>query len=113
METTVSVSYGTVSAWTACPKHGVGLASTCPQHECSNARNRAGIVVLGYCTRRGGFLGDAHAADASPAILWVARHVGQLPATAPWRAAGYGKTREIEHIRSARIRSVYVLNLRS
>lgn len=72
-----------VAPVTACSKHRVELVSTCPHCERSNVRNRASIVVPGYCTHCGGFLGDAQAEDATPERLWVARTVGQMVAKAP------------------------------
>lgn len=68
---------------TACSRHKVELVSTCPHCERSNVRNRASIVVPGYCTHCGGFLGDADADDAAPEALWVARHVGLMLERAP------------------------------
>lgn len=61
-----------------CLKHKVQLASTCPHCQRSNVRNRAVIVVPGYCTACGGFLGDAIPEPATPESLWVARQVGKM-----------------------------------
>jgi len=62
----------------ACPKHKVRLTSICPHCQRSNVRNRAVIVVPGYCTACGGFLGDAVPVPAYPESLWVARQVGNM-----------------------------------
>lgn len=61
-----------------CLRHKVKLASTCPHCKRSNVRNRSTIVVPGYCTCCGGFLGDAETEPASPEDLWVARQVGLM-----------------------------------
>ncbi|NMF99684.1 TniQ family protein [Aromatoleum toluolicum] len=63
---------------TACLRHKVELTSTCPHCQRSNVRNRSSIVVPGYCTSCGGFLGDAETGPASPEGLWMARQVGQM-----------------------------------
>ncbi|RJG05364.1 TetR family transcriptional regulator [Noviherbaspirillum cavernae] len=66
-----------VAPVTACLRHKVQLVSTCPHCNKENVRNRAAIVVPGYCTSCGGFLGDAEAEPATPEELWVVRQVGQ------------------------------------
>ena len=63
---------------TACLTHKVELANRCPHCRRSNVRNRASIVVPGFCTACGGFLGDAKTSPATPEALWVARHVGLM-----------------------------------
>lgn len=62
----------------ACLRHRVKLTSTCPHCKRSNVRNRSTIVVPGYCTSCGGFLGDAESEPALPESLWVARQVGLM-----------------------------------
>lgn len=61
-----------------CLRHKVKLTSMCPHCRRSNVRNRSSIVVPGYCTHCGGFLGDAETEPASPEELWVARQVGLM-----------------------------------
>ena len=61
-----------------CLKHKVQLTSICPHCQRSNVRNRAVIVVPGYCTACGGFLGDATPEPATPESLWIARQVGNM-----------------------------------
>lgn len=72
-----------------CQRHKVELTSTCPHCERSNVRNRSTIVVPGYCTSCGGFLGDAKTEPASPEDLWVARQVG-LMLQEPPKVASHG-----------------------
>lgn len=67
----------------SCSRHKVQLVSTCPHCQRSNVRNRAAVVVPGYCTACGGFLGDAEAAVASPQSMWMARQVGLMLADRP------------------------------
>lgn len=62
----------------ACLRHKVQLTSTCPHCGHSNVRNRAAVVVPGYCTACGGFLGDEEGTVAAPESLWVARQVGKM-----------------------------------
>jgi len=61
-----------------CLDHKVELACQCPHCHRTNVRNRTAIVVPGYCTACGGFLGDAKTAPATPEALWVSRHVGLM-----------------------------------
>jgi hypothetical protein len=68
---------------TACLRHKVQLVSECPHCGKSNVRNRATVVVVGYCTSCGGFLGDAETESATPQALWAVRQVGQMLATPP------------------------------
>lgn len=67
----------------ACLRHKVKLTSTCPHCQRTNVRNRSAIVVPGYCTSCGGFLGDAETESTSPEGLWVARQVGLMLQTPP------------------------------
>lgn len=62
----------------ACLRHKVQLVTTCPHCHRGNVRSRSTVVVPGYCTSCGGFLGDAETEPASPEALWVARQVGQV-----------------------------------
>ncbi|TCJ13922.1 TetR family transcriptional regulator [Parasulfuritortus cantonensis] len=61
----------------ACHRHKVQLVDTCPHCGRRHVRHDAGIVLPGWCTQCGGFLGDADAPSATPGQLWVARQVGQ------------------------------------
>lgn len=63
---------------TACLRHKVQLTSTCPHCQRSNVRNRATVVVPGYCTACGGLLGYEEGVAATPESLWVARQVGNM-----------------------------------
>lgn len=67
----------------ACLKHKVKLTSTCPHCQRSNVRNRAAIVVPGYCTACGGFLGEDGSEPATPESLWTARQAGNMLAHRP------------------------------
>ncbi|AXE34654.1 TniQ family protein [Chromobacterium phragmitis] len=67
----------------ACLRHKVYLTSVCPHCQRSNVRNRAAIVVPGYCTACGGFLGDGVTESAIPESLWMARQVGKMLAHRP------------------------------
>ncbi|OWW22626.1 TniQ family protein [Noviherbaspirillum denitrificans] len=67
-----------VAPVTVCVRHKVELCSKCPHCEQTNVRNRAAIVVPGYCTACGGFLGDPYTKPATPEALWVARQVGLM-----------------------------------
>lgn len=58
-----------------CYRHKSELADTCPHCGQRHVRHHGGIVVPGWCTRCGGFLGDGEAAAAGPQALWVARQV--------------------------------------
>jgi hypothetical protein len=68
---------------TACLIHKVELAHQCPHCKRSNVRNRASIVVPGYCTSCGGFLGDAETPSATPEALWIARQLGLMLSNPP------------------------------
>jgi len=59
----------------ACYRHKVALVETCPHCNEVHVRHHGGIVVPGWCTRCGGFLGDADTIPAEPPALWVARQV--------------------------------------
>lgn len=72
-----------VAPFAVCTKHKVALVSTCPHCGRSNVRNRAAVVVPGYCTFCGGFLGDADASPATPEALWSARQIGLMLARQP------------------------------
>lgn len=80
-----------VAPVTACLRHKVQLCSKCPHCAQTNVRNRAAIVVPGYCTACGGFLGDASTEPATPESLWVARQVG-LMLQAPPKVGAEGRT---------------------
>src|SRR5690606_21459871 len=56
----------------------VQLVGACPHCQRTNVRNRSSIVVPGYCTSCGGFLGDAQPLSASPEDLWTARQIGLM-----------------------------------
>lgn len=72
---------------TVCVRHKLQLTSTCPHCQRTNVRNRATVVVSGYCTACGGFLGHDEGVAATPESLWIARQVGhmleQRPRVAP------------------------------
>lgn len=72
---------------TACARHKITLASTCPHCERSNVRHRASAVIPGYCTACGGFLGDQsghHEAKlAEPIAIWHTKRIEQMLARAP------------------------------
>ena len=68
---------------TVCLKHKVELIHLCPHCNRSNVRNRASIVVPGYCTVCGGFLGEAETLPATPEALWIARQVGLMLSNPP------------------------------
>lgn len=70
-----------------CLRHKVHLASVCPHCQRSNVRNRAAIVVPGYCTACGSFLGEGEANPATPESLWVARQAGTMLTARPLVAA--------------------------
>lgn len=61
-----------------CLTHKVTLGHVCPHCQKSNVRNRASVVVPGYCTACGGFLGDAETDPAAPEALWVARQIESM-----------------------------------
>lgn len=67
-----------VAPVTVCLRHKVQLVSACPHCGRGNVRNRAAIVVPGWCTACGGFLGDAGTVAASPESLWTAGQVGEM-----------------------------------
>lgn len=72
----------------ACLRHKVQLVSICPHCQRSNVRNRAAVVVPGYCTACNQFLGEDEGVGASPESLWVARQVGYMLEHRPQVAAG-------------------------
>lgn len=78
-----------VAPVTVCLRHKVQLATTCPHCQRTNVRNRSAVVVPGYCTSCGGFLGDAETEPATPEALWTARQVG-LMLQAPPKVAPTG-----------------------
>jgi len=59
----------------ACYRHKTALVGACPHCGEKLVRHHGSIVVPGWCTRCGGFLGDADAIPAEPPALWVARQV--------------------------------------
>lgn len=59
----------------ACEVHKVALVDTCPHCDHRHVRNHGEVVVPGWCTRCGAFLGDAEAPAAEAADLWIARQV--------------------------------------
>lgn len=67
----------------ACTQHKVQLTSTCPHCERSNVKHRASIVIPGYCTSCGGFLGNQKTKLAEPVALWHATRVEQMLARPP------------------------------
>lgn len=67
----------------ACLTHKVELTHQCFHCKRSNVRNRSSVVVPGYCTACGGFLGDAVTTPATPEALWVARQVELMVANPP------------------------------
>jgi len=72
-----------VAPVSVCLNHKVELAHQCPHCSRTKIRNRAAIVVPGYCTSCGGFLGDAVTPPATPEALWIARQVEQMLANPP------------------------------
>ena len=66
---------------TVCLKHKAELAQVCPHCAKSHVRHRAAVVVPGYCTACGGFLGGSALSMATPEALWVARQIGLMLAT--------------------------------
>lgn len=68
---------------TVCLTHKVELTHQCPHCKRSNVRNRSSVVVPGYCTACGGFLGDAVTPPATPEALWVARQIELMLANPP------------------------------
>lgn len=61
---------------TACGRHKTRLVDTCPHCGNAHVRHRGAIVVPGWCSHCGWFLGDAEAAPAAPEEMWIARQVG-------------------------------------
>jgi len=59
-----------------CERHKVALVDSCPHCGQRKVRNHGDVVVPGWCTRCGGFLGEAKAPPAAAADLWVANQVG-------------------------------------
>lgn len=60
----------------ACHRHKLKLVDTCPHCGQRHVRHHGGVVVPGWCTRCGGFLGEGESVAAAPDELWVARQVG-------------------------------------
>lgn len=67
-----------VAPVSVCYRHKTQLVDTCPHCQKPHVRHHGAVVVPGWCTRCGGFLGDAPAEPASPEAMWVARQVGDL-----------------------------------
>lgn len=72
-----------VAPVTACHVHKVELVHRCPHCQRTNVRNRSTVIVPGYCTACGGFLGQAVAAPATPEAMWVSRQIGLMLASPP------------------------------
>jgi hypothetical protein len=70
---------------TCCPVHRKTLSCDCPSCGKNNVRHAAAVVVPGWCTHCGGFLGATTESEKSeevePASLWKARQIGQLLAS--------------------------------
>ncbi|QSI78552.1 TniQ family protein [Niveibacterium microcysteis] len=69
-----------IGAVTACYRHRVVLADTCPDCGRVGTRHKGTYVVPGWCCHCGSFLGTGEAGcrPASPEELWTARQVGLL-----------------------------------
>lgn len=72
-----------LKAVSVCSKHRVRLSKHCPCCGKDNVRHAAALVVPGWCTKCGAFLGgQAHAAEPEMALeaveLWRARQVYEL-----------------------------------
>lgn len=65
-----------VGSVSVCERHQVALVDCCPHCGQRHVRHQSEVVVPGWCTRCGGFLGEAKTAPAEAAELWVARQVG-------------------------------------
>lgn len=68
---------------TVCNKHGVRLSRRCPCCGQENVRHAAALVVPGWCTKCGEFLGRTNlvqgaAEPIAPVELWKARQVSDL-----------------------------------
>lgn len=68
---------------TVCNKHGVRLSRRCPCCGQDNVRHAAALVVPGWCTKCGEFLGRTNlvqgaAEPIAPVELWKARQVSDL-----------------------------------
>jgi len=66
---------------TVCNKHRSRLTQHCPSCRKDNVRHAASLVVPGWCTKCGAFLGSGtrdHFAAIEPAELWRARQMGEL-----------------------------------
>lgn len=74
-----------LSEVTCCTVHRTPLSCSCPSCGKSNVRHAAAVVVPGWCTHCGGFLGDTKKSENSeevqPASLWKARQIGELLAS--------------------------------
>lgn len=63
---------------TVCHRHLVPLRSTCPHCKEGNVRSRSAIMVPGYCTACGGFLGADAPQTATRDDLWIVGQVGLM-----------------------------------
>lgn len=66
---------------TVCNKHRVRLTTHCPCCEKDNVRHAAALVVPGWCTKCGAFLGSGtpdHLATIKPVELWRSRQISAL-----------------------------------
>lgn len=67
---------------TCCPIHHQPLTCHCPSCGKNNVRHAAELVVPGWCTRCGSFLGEDNDYQKSeqiePAAIWKARQIGDL-----------------------------------
>lgn len=91
-----------VGTVTACPKHHIRLAHLCPDCGRTDTRHSATLVMPGWCTSCGAFLGSSEqSAPATPAEIWVASQVGAMLAahgtlaSVPTRSALLSGIREI------------------
>ncbi|BAL95124.1 TniQ family protein [Rubrivivax gelatinosus] len=92
---------------TVCHRHGTQLRQQCPSCARTNIRHAAAVVVPGWCTKCGEFLGRAiedPIPQADVGALWKARQIAQLVAaqhsltTQPCRAS---MLRAVEQIMAA------------
>lgn len=68
---------------TVCHRHKTPLTAHCPSCAKTNVRHAAAVVMPGWCTSCGEFLGQGHDAQGEeaalePSALWRARQVAQL-----------------------------------
>ena len=87
-----------VAAVTACHTHKVALSNQCPHCQRTNIRSRASLVVPGYCTACGGFLGSGLTEPATPESMWVSRQVGQMLSRPPLAACSEARTSTLEAV---------------